>query len=114
MGKSGSKQLFVSEEDAELIKTHGEDAFEVQVDLHELLGHGSGKFLMKLPDGSFNFDPDLINPLTGKPVDMYYNPGETFDIKVCVRINDDDHLVGLSCLPFLVWQPWRQLRRVPS
>lgn len=44
-------------------------AFEVQVGLHELLGHGSGKMLCKHKDGQYNFDHvNLINPLDGELV----------------------------------------------
>ena len=34
-----------------------------------------------MKDGSLNFESGLENPLTGKPVDHFYEAGETYDSK---------------------------------
>lgn len=71
---------FLSPEDAKLIEKYAMSSFEVQVGLHELLGHGSGKLLQQNADGTLNFDPKVtINPLTGKPVEKYYASNESYD-----------------------------------
>ena len=79
--KSDRRNPFVSLEDHELLEKYRVRSFEVQVGLHELLGHGSGKLLRKESDGSLNFPQDLTNPLDGAPIGIMYEPGETYDSK---------------------------------
>lgn len=70
---------FIDEKLNELFKTTQGEAFEVQVGIHELLGHGSGKLLIQEDDDKFNFDK--ANPplgLDGKPVETYYKKNTTW------------------------------------
>lgn len=71
---------FIAEEDLEVYGKYRDAAFEVQVGLHELTGHGCGKLLQETSPGSFNFDQTNppISPLTGKPVTTWYKPGQTW------------------------------------
>ena len=68
------------ESDLALYEKYRGEAFEVQVGIHELLGHGSGKLLAEEKPGQYNFDSinPPISPLTGKPITTWYKPGETW------------------------------------
>ncbi|XP_017276869.1 dipeptidyl peptidase 3 [Kryptolebias marmoratus] len=76
------KLTFLQEEDKDLfIKLKG-PSFEVQVGLHELLGHGSGKLFVQDDKGEFNFDQSkVVNPETGEAVSSWYRGSETWDSK---------------------------------
>ncbi|KAI0508389.1 peptidase family M49 [Xylaria bambusicola] len=71
---------FIAEEDLEIYQKYRDGAFEVQVGLHELTGHGCGKLLQETSPGVFNFDQanPPISPLTQKPVTTWYKPGQTW------------------------------------
>ena len=79
---SNEKTSFIEDNLQELYEKYRVDSFEVQVGIHELLGHGTGKLMMELDDGTFNFDKE--NPpigLNNKPIDTYYKKGETWGSK---------------------------------
>ncbi|CAD5120906.1 DgyrCDS9459 [Dimorphilus gyrociliatus] len=79
---SESNVPFLGPEDNTLLCKYRIPAFELQVGLHELLGHGSGLLFKENPVGKFNFDRDsTINPLTGKLVDKWYKGNESYDSK---------------------------------
>ena len=78
--RPGEPIPFIKETDLDLYSKYRDEAFEVQVGLHELLGHGCGKLLQETSPGKYNFDikNPPTNPLTGKPVDSWYRPGQTW------------------------------------
>ncbi|KAL2845378.1 peptidase family M49-domain-containing protein [Aspergillus pseudodeflectus] len=71
---------FIPEADQEVYRRCRDPAFEVQVGIHELLGHGTGKLLQETAPGEYNFDVSSppISPVTGKPVSTWYKPGQTW------------------------------------
>jgi len=74
------KVPFIRDEDQQMYQRCGTEAFEVQVGLHELLGHGCGKLLQETEKGVYNFDVKNppVSPVTGKPIETWYKPGETW------------------------------------
>eukprot|EP00050_Salpingoeca_kvevrii_P008021 m.300153 g.300153 ORF g.300153 m.300153 type:complete len:720 (-) comp14359_c0_seq1:110-2269(-) len=72
---------FVAPSEMDLYRNTAAQSFDVQVGLHELLGHGSGKLFYLKEDGSHNFATDTINPVTQAQVASFYKPGETYDSK---------------------------------
>ncbi|XP_046646528.1 dipeptidyl peptidase 3-like isoform X1 [Daphnia pulicaria] len=74
--------FFISEADKQLLIRHNTESFELQVGLHELLGHGSGKLFRKNPDGSYNFDMDSVKASLDSGEELsWYEEGETYDSK---------------------------------
>ncbi|KAK3335550.1 putative dipeptidylpeptidase III [Cercophora scortea] len=71
---------FIAEADLELYQKYRDAAFEVQVGLHELTGHGCGKLLQETAPGVYNFDHENppVSPLSNKPVTTWYKPGQTW------------------------------------
>jgi len=75
--KSEKPVSFLKPEDQEMYKDLQGKAFEVQVGIHELLGHGSGKIFNLEEKSTFE---STVNPLTGQPVTgPFYGPGATWD-----------------------------------
>nr|POE50155.1 dipeptidyl peptidase 3 [Quercus suber] len=71
---------FLLDADQDLHDQYRDAAFEVQVGIHELLGHGCGKLLQETSPGTYNFDVNNPphNPITNAPVSTWYKPGETW------------------------------------
>lgn len=71
---------FIDSDDLDVYVQNRDEAFEVQVGIHELLGHGTGKLLQETKPGEYNFDINNppIDPTTGKPCKTYYKPSQTW------------------------------------
>lgn len=71
---------FIAERDLEPFRRCRDQAFEVQVGIHELLGHGTGKLLQETAPGEYNFDPSNppVSPVTNRPISTWYKPGQTW------------------------------------
>lgn len=70
----------VDESEQATFKKHRSHAYYIWVVLHEILGHGTGRFLSESAPGNFNFNPDNppLNPITGEPIKTWYRPGQTW------------------------------------
>ncbi len=69
---------FVDPSEADALKYHSGIVHFIKNVIHGLLRHGTGKMLSELSPGDYNFDPNNppTNPLTGKPIEKWYQPGE--------------------------------------
>ncbi|KAF2131631.1 dipeptidyl-peptidase III [Dothidotthia symphoricarpi CBS 119687] len=79
--KAPNEQIpFIKDSDLATYQKYRDPAFEVQVGLHELLGHGCGKLLQETAPGVFNFDKENppISPITHRPITTWYKPGQTW------------------------------------
>jgi len=79
--KSKDPSEFVEPKDQQLYDKLETEAFEVQVGIHELLGHGTGKLFTEDASKNLNFSSELVNPLTGGKINSWYKSGETWDSK---------------------------------
>uniref|UniRef100_A0A8C5E167 Dipeptidyl peptidase 3 n=1 Tax=Gouania willdenowi TaxID=441366 RepID=A0A8C5E167_GOUWI len=76
------KLTFLEEDDKDMFIQWKGPSFDVQVGLHELLGHGSGKLFVQDDNGEFNFDQTkVINPESKQLVSSWYHGSETWDSK---------------------------------
>ncbi|KAA6411032.1 MAG: dipeptidyl-peptidase III [Lasallia pustulata] len=77
---SNERIPFIRPEDLQLYQDNRDEAFEVQVGIHELLGHGTGKLLQETSPGKYNFDVrnPPISPITNQPIENWYKPGQTW------------------------------------
>jgi dipeptidyl-peptidase-3 len=80
-GAGDKRVTLLSDSDQDLFKKLKGDAFEVQVGIHELLGHGSGKlYEAGTPDAEQLVATGAAHPLTGEPITgPFYAPGTTWD-----------------------------------
>jgi len=62
-----------------------QDMQNLNIAIHELLGHGAGKLLTECTtDGkgpNFDLANPPLSPLTGKPITSWYKKGETYNVK---------------------------------
>lgn len=71
---------FLADADQDVFKRCAGPSFEVQVGVHELLGHGSGKVFTEDAAGALNFDRStVVDPDSGKPIASWYKAGESWD-----------------------------------
>jgi len=69
---------YIESSSAENLMKFYEPCIFHKIIFHELLGHGCGKLFCEDSQGVKNFDPNIINPLTGKPIESWYKSNETW------------------------------------
>lgn len=78
--EGGAGATCVHESEVTKFLHHKSKTFHLWVVSHELFDHGTGKLIAEDGPRSSNFDAQNlpINPLTGKPIDSWYCPGQTW------------------------------------
>ncbi len=78
--KKQTAPALLSPTDALVFMEHKYHAYYLWVVFHELLGHGTGKSLTQDGPNDYNFDVGNppINPLSGKQIECWYRPGQTW------------------------------------
>lgn len=77
---SNEKIPFIADTDLVVYQTYRDAAFEIQVGIHELLGHGTGKLLQEIEPGKYNFDFNSppISPISKMAITSFYKHGQTW------------------------------------
>nr|CAD7400430.1 unnamed protein product [Timema cristinae] len=80
--KKDYNDIFLLEDDLNILKKHNETAQLIQLWLHKVMGHGSGKLFRKLGERNFNFPVrKMRNPITKDKVRSWYERNESFSSK---------------------------------
>ena len=74
---------YINPDDMEVYFKYRNEALVLKCAIHELLGHGTGKLLIKdLETGKFNFNfNEVRNPFTNEKLTTWYNSDETWQSK---------------------------------
>ena len=77
---ASSPNSFVPSHEAQEFQRHQFTVLFLWLVVHELLGHGTGKMMIQSSEDVYNFDINNppVDPLTGKPIEKWYKPGETW------------------------------------
>ena len=84
--ESEDNYYYLNQKDKELISNFGQVAIKIVTSLKYLIGFGVGKLFKCEIDTEtneliYNFDRNMINPLTNQILDKYYKENETFEKK---------------------------------
>lgn len=84
--ESEDNYYYLNQKDKELITNFGQVAIKIVTSLKYLIGFGVGKLFKceKDPETNeviYNFDRNMINPLTNQILDKFYKENETFEKK---------------------------------
>ena len=81
-----NEYFFCEKKDLELINNFGKTATKIMTSIKQLMGYGYGQLFRVIKNEEnneeiYNFNQELINPLTGKKIDKFYINNETFEEK---------------------------------